>query len=77
MTERLSTLAAIKAEVWQQLVLASQDKQHEWRTPVLATVDGDSADARTVILREVDPQQKQLLTFTDDRAGKEIGRAHV
>ena len=70
MTERLSTLAAIKAEVWQQLVLASQDKQHEWRTPVLATVDGDSADARTVILREVDPHQKQLLSFTDDRAGK-------
>ncbi len=70
MTERLATLAAIEAEVWQQLVLATQDKQHEWRTPVLATVDGESVDARTVILREVDPQQKQLLSFTDDRAGK-------
>ena len=37
---------------------------------MLATVDGDAADARTVILREVDARQKQLLTFTDDRAGK-------
>ena len=70
MTERLSTLAAIEAEVWQQLVRATHEKQHEWRTPVLATVDGESVDARTVILREVDPQQKQLLSFTDDRAGK-------
>ena len=72
MTERLTTLAAIETEVWQQLVRATQDKQHEWRTPVLATVDGESVDARTVILREVDPQQKQLLSFTDDRAGKVV-----
>jgi pyridoxamine 5'-phosphate oxidase len=70
MTERLTSLAAIQAEVWRQLELAAHDKHHAWRTPVLATVDGDAADARTVILREVDARQKQLLTFTDDRAGK-------
>ena len=70
MTERLTTLAAIEAAVWQQLETAAHDKHHPWRTPVLATVDGESADARTIILREVDARQKQLLTFTDDRAGK-------
>ena len=70
MTERLTSLAKIEAEVWRQLELATHDKHHAWRAPVLATVDGDGADARTVILREVDAHQKQLLTFTDDRANK-------
>ncbi len=70
MTERLTSLDAILAEVWRQLELTTHDKHHAWRTPVLATVDGDGADARTVILREVDARQKQLLTFTDERACK-------
>ena len=70
MTERLTSLDAIQAEVWRQLERATHDKHHAWRSPVLATVDGDAADARTVILREVDAHQKQLLSFTDDRAGK-------
>jgi pyridoxamine 5'-phosphate oxidase len=70
MAQRLASLAAIEAEIWQQLERAAHDKQHEWRAMVLATVDGDMADARTVILREVDVRQKQLLTFTDDRARK-------
>ena len=70
MAQRLESLASVEAEVWKQLEQATHDKQHAWRTPVLATVDGDRADARTVILREVDVRQKQLLTFTDDRAGK-------
>ncbi len=70
MAERLGSLGAIEAEVWRQLELAAGDKQHAWRTPVLATVNGESADARTVILREVEARHKQLLSFTDDRAGK-------
>ena len=70
MSDRLITLAEIEAEVWRQLERAAVEKQHEWRAPVLATVNGDTADARTVILREVDVGQKQLLSFTDDRAGK-------
>ena len=70
MTERPISLDAIQAEVWHQLELATHDTHHAWRSPVLATVDGDGADARTVILREVDARQKQLLTFTDERAGK-------
>ncbi len=70
MAERLAALKDIEAAIWQELERAAHDKLHAWRTPVLATVDGDAADARTVILREVDARQKQLLTFTDDRAGK-------
>ena len=70
MADRLTSLSAIEAALWQQLTAATQDKQHAWRHPVLATIDDGMADARTVILREVDVQHKQLMTFSDDRAAK-------
>lgn len=70
MTDRLTTLGAIETEIWHQLEQAPGDKQHAWRSPVLATVMGDAADARTVILREVDRPNRRLVTFTDARAAK-------
>ena len=70
MAERLTSLDDIEAAVWRELANAVNDKQHAWRTPVLATVDGDAADARTVVLREVDAAQRQLLVYTDTRAPK-------
>ena len=70
MPQRLDTLHAIEAEVWRQLGLATGDKGHPWRTAVLATPSGESADARTVVLREADARQKQLIFYTDARAGK-------
>jgi len=70
MDGRLATLDEIEAEVWQQLGRAARDKSHPWRTSVLATVKGEMADARLVVLREVDARQKQLLFYTDERAGK-------
>lgn len=70
MSDRLDSLTAIEEAVWQQLVACAADKSHPWRTPVLATIDGDRADARSVVLREVDARQKQLLIYTDERAGK-------
>ena len=63
-------LDAVHAALWQELTRAPHDKHHEWRTPVLATVDGDMADARTVVLREADATQQSLLIFSDARAGK-------
>jgi len=70
MTDRLTELDAIETEIWHQLEQAPRDKQHAWRSPVLATVSGDTADARTVILREVDRPNRRLVTFTDARAAK-------
>ena len=67
---RPATLAEVQAEVWRQLQRAPRDKHHAWRTPVLATVDGDGADARTVVLREIDVDRQQLVVFTDRRAAK-------
>ena len=71
---RLSTLQEIEAVVWRELADAARDKAHGWRTPVLATVarrgDEPAADARTVVLREVDVGNRELLIYTDPRAAK-------
>jgi hypothetical protein len=68
--ERPVTLAAIEAAVWQELVRAAHDKHHAWRTPVLATGLAGAADARVVVLREVDAQTRTLVFYTDTRSGK-------
>lgn len=72
--QRIDTLADIETAVWQELTRAPRDKHHEWRTPVLATVQageaGPQADARTVVLREVDRETRTLLLFTDARSPK-------
>jgi pyridoxamine 5'-phosphate oxidase len=67
---RLQTLPEIEAALWRELARAPRDKHHEWRTPVLATADGDRADARTVVLREVDPEERTLRVFSDSRSAK-------
>ena len=56
----LDTLGAIEATIWQQLALCVATSR-TWRTPVLATIDGERADARTVVLREIDERQRALL----------------
>lgn len=54
-----------------ELERATNDRHHEWRTPVLATVAQDGTpDARTVVLRQADAKQLQLKVFTDSRSPK-------
>jgi len=67
---RLQSLAEIQAAVWAQLQAAAGDSQHPWRTPVLATINGHLADARTVVLREVDLRDRRFMIYTDERAAK-------
>ncbi len=81
MRERLSTLPEIEDALWHQLTRATHDRHHEWRTTVLATVyqqDGvPAADARNVVLREVNVAEKRLVVYTDARAAKAAQlRAH-
>lgn len=63
-------LAAIEAAVWQQLEQAVRDKAHPWRFAVMASTDGEQAQARMVVLREFDPAQRELVIFTDARSPK-------
>jgi pyridoxamine 5'-phosphate oxidase len=72
MNARLESLQAIEAALWRELQAAPRDQQHPWRSPVLATTDGEVGDARTVILREVNAEQRTLLIYTDARAGKVV-----
>jgi pyridoxamine 5'-phosphate oxidase len=67
---RLESLSAIEAAVWRELEAAPHDKPHPWRTPVLATTDGDVGDARTMVLRDLRAAERQLLMFTDSRSFK-------
>lgn len=71
MNTRLETAQEIRPQIWKELGRATQDRHHEWRTPVLATVgDGDGPDARTVVLRQVLAEPQQLGFYTDSRSPK-------
>jgi hypothetical protein len=67
---RLQTLPEIEAAVWRELAACTSDHQHPWRTAVLATAAANGADARTVILREVDEASRTVVFFTDARSAK-------
>ena len=43
---------------------------HEWRVAVLATLADGHADARSIVLREVDPPERRLIFYTDARSPK-------
>jgi hypothetical protein len=66
----LESLAEIEAAVWRELAAAAGDKAHPWRCAVLATRADEGADARTVVLREVDAARRELLIYTDARSPK-------
>lgn len=70
MTDRLDSLAAIEAACWRELGAAATQRDHPWRTPVLATFDGHRADGRTVVLRDCDASRRELIIYTDARSAK-------
>ncbi len=67
---RREDLADIEATVWRELGRAVRDKHHGWRVGVLASFDGTQADARSVVLRDLDARSRTLLIFTDARSPK-------
>lgn len=61
----------IRQQIWKELGRATQDRHHEWRTPVLATLAQDGGPlARTVVLRRADALLGQLDIYTDSRSPK-------
>ncbi len=69
MTQR-AELEALEASVWQELERCVRDKGHGWRVGVLATTDGDAGDARSIVLREVQVNERAVIFFTDQRSTK-------
>ena len=71
MKNHLHTPQEIRNQIWKELVRATQDRHHAWRTPVLATSSVNGlVNARTVVLREVDVVQSNLVIYTDERSSK-------
>ncbi|MGA0610334.1 pyridoxamine 5'-phosphate oxidase family protein [Caldimonas sp. KR1-144] len=71
METRFESLGPLEAALWRELMMAAHDREHGWHSCVLATHDAhDGPDARTVVLREVDPERRQLFIYTDARSAK-------
>jgi len=68
--QRLATLAAIEQAVWQELDASVRAAEHGWRVATLATLAGGRADARSVVLREVEPAARRVIFYTDARSPK-------
>lgn len=69
--EPLDSLAHIEARVWEELARCTTQREHEWRVCTLATLDANGeADARSVVIREVDVERRELVFFTDARSPK-------
>lgn len=67
----LENLDDLLTVAWQRLVAATQTAHHPWHLAVLATVDdGGEPDARTVVLRRVEPGSRRLMCHTDVRSPK-------
>ncbi len=61
----------LASRVWTELSRATREREHAWRTPVLATLGVDqSPQARTVVLRSADALRGELRIFTDVRSPK-------
>lgn len=70
MDTRFESLDLIGRACWRELERAARDRDHEWRVMTLATVDGERADARSVVVREAVAATKTLLFYADDRSAK-------
>ena len=71
------TLTELPPRIWQELERAVADRQHSWRTPVLASVDSEGLpQARTLVLRGVDEASQTLQFFTDSRSPKALQIQH-
>lgn len=77
MTTFQAELHDIQPSIWKEFTNAISNRQHGWRTPILATISPSGLpDARTVVLREVDPVKQQLTFYTDERSPKVLHIAH-
>lgn len=67
---RLESLHMVERACWLGLADAARDREHPWRVMTLATVDGQSADARSIVLRDIDESKRRVIFYTDARSPK-------
>lgn len=60
----------ILTESWRHLREAADSETHPWRLGSLATVLNNRPHVRTVVLRDVQPDERELICYTDLRSAK-------
>ncbi len=66
-----ATLTEQLADAWRGLTDAALNARDEWHLPVIASIGLDGRpEARTVVLRSVDPETRTLTFHTDRRSPK-------
>ncbi len=66
-----ATTSDIRRRIWLELKRAPHDRHHEWRTPLLSSVDQQAQpQARMVVLRGVDALSRTFHIYTDSRSPK-------
>jgi hypothetical protein len=70
MTSRIESLSLIHQACWLEVERAAHQREHAFRVMGLATLDGNVADLRSVVIREVDAADRTLVFFTDSRSPK-------
>lgn len=68
--ELIQQLQDIPPLIWQELVKASRQKNHQWRLPVLGTFSDQGVDQRILVLRKVFATERFAWFYTDRRSAK-------
>lgn len=63
-------LENIFQDCWHRLINGAVSAKHPFHNPSIATINGDFAEIRTVVLRKVIPEAKTLIFHTDYRSPK-------
>lgn len=66
----MQSLKVIQQGIWQQFIDAQNDRNHPFRLGAFATVGGNSANLRTIVIRKVIPENSALWFYTDYRSPK-------
>ena len=67
------SLIDLEKDCWLKLLNGAQHYKHPLHNPVVANVADFGVNMRTVVLRNVQPEKKQLAFHTDIRSGKWTG----
>lgn len=65
-----ANVSTILDETWQHLTSAVETETHPWRLGNLATVAAGRPRVRTVVLRDVQREERELICYTDRRSDK-------
>ena len=59
-----------ESKIWDLLAQGVVNKKSKFHTPTLSTINGNTINSRTIILRKVDNKTKMLFFYSDSRSRK-------